>query len=44
MVKAAQKEQQQLCLDVEDKAGRVRRPKVAVDALFGRRLLKILQM
>lgn len=44
VVKAAQKEQQQLCLDVQDKAGRVRQPKVAVDVLFARRLLKILQM
>ncbi|KAK9805964.1 hypothetical protein WJX73_009234 [Symbiochloris irregularis] len=30
--------------DVEDKGGRVRRPKVAVDALFARRLAKILQI
>ena len=44
VVKAAQQEQQHLCADVEDKAGRVRRPKVAVDIVFARRLLKILQM
>ena len=44
VVKAAQREQQQLCSDVEEKAGRVRRPKVAVGALFARRLGKILQM
>lgn len=44
VVKQAQKEQQRLCADVEDKAGRVRRPKVAVDALFASRLLKIFKI
>ncbi len=44
-VRRAQKEQQRLCAEVEQKeAGAVRRPKVAVDEVFARRLYTILGM
>ncbi|KAL3151953.1 hypothetical protein ABBQ32_001078 [Trebouxia sp. C0010 RCD-2024] len=42
-VKGAQKEQQRLCAEVEQKEpGKVRRPKVAVDEVFAKRLYTIL--
>lgn len=45
LVKEAQREQKKLCAGLfEDKPGRSKRPKVAVDGLFLKRLLKILQM
>ena len=43
-VKLAQREQRSICVEVEDRAGRVRQPKVAVDGLFAQRLGKILKM
>ena len=46
LVRQAQKEQQQLCAGLveESKNGKAKRPKVAVDKVFFRRLLKILRM
>ncbi len=44
-VKDAQGEQRQLCQgSYEEKSGKSKRDKVAVDGLFLRRLLKILKM
>lgn len=44
-VKDSQTEQHKLCQGIyEDKAGKSKRNKVAVDGLFLRRLLKILRM
>ncbi|KAK9828245.1 hypothetical protein WJX74_005419 [Apatococcus lobatus] len=44
VLRASRKEQQLLCADVEGKGNRLRRAKVAVDGVFLRRLLKILQV
>ena len=44
-VRRAQKEQQRLCAEVEQKeSGKAKRPKVAVDEVFARRLYTILGM
>ena len=44
-VRGAQKEQQRLCAEVEQKEpGKIRRPKVAVDEVFAKRLYTILAM
>ena len=44
-VRRAQKEQQRLCAEVEQKeAGKTKRPKVAVDEVFAKRLRTILKM
>ena len=44
VVKVAQREQRKICVEVEDRAGKVRQPKVAVDGLFAARLGNILKM
>ena len=44
-IKRAQKEQQRLCAEVEQKEpGKAKRPKVAVDKVFAKRLYTILAM
>ena len=45
LVKQAQREQRRLCLGIsEEKTGRPKRPKVQVDSVFLKRLLRILRM
>ena len=43
-IASAQKEQQQLCYGIEQSAQRMKAPKVQVDAVFAKRLKKLLAM
>lgn len=43
-IRLAQREQQRLCTDLQQSTQRMKSPKVAVDAVFARRLLKMLAM
>lgn len=43
-IASAQREQKQICCGIEQSTQRMNAPKVAVDAVFARRLRKILAM